>query len=183
MEIIETGIEGLIQVIPKIYTDQRGYFVEFFKKSIFSHLTNGLQFNQDNLSFSKENVLRGLHLQLEPNAQAKIVSVISGKVLDVAVDLRPGSKTFGKSYQVVLSGELKNQLIIPAGFAHGFSAITDTYFLYKCSSEYNPAAEVGVIWNDPDLNIDWKNISPIISDKDKLHPTLRELLRNSIISR
>lgn len=183
MKIIETGIEGLIQVIPAVHGDHRGYFGEFFKSTRYEQLTGGLRFEQDNFSFSKKNVIRGLHLQTAPSQQAKLVTVMVGRVLDVVVDLRTGSKTFGQVYQLELSGELKNQLIVPVGFAHGFSALEDTYFLYKCSKEYNPASETGVIWNDPDLHIDWKVSEPLLSDKDKQLPTLQDLLRKSVISR
>jgi dTDP-4-dehydrorhamnose 3,5-epimerase len=182
MKIIETGIDGLIQIIPAVHHDNRGYFLEFFKTSKFKSLTNGVVYNQDNLSFSKKNVLRGLHLQIAPAQQAKVVSVISGCVLDVVVDLRKGSLTFGKSYQLELNGDLRNQLIIPAGFAHGFSALEDSCFYYKCSQEYNPLCETGIIWNDPDLNIDWQVKEPVLSDKDKQLPTFLELLGKSVIS-
>jgi dTDP-4-dehydrorhamnose 3,5-epimerase len=181
MKIVETGIEGLLQIIPQIHQDHRGQFWEFYKTSVFNKLTGGTQFHQDNLSFSKRNVVRGLHLQTHPSLQAKVVSVIIGKVLDVVVDLRTGSSTFGKTYQVILTSEQQNQLIIPAGFAHGFSALEDSYFLYKCSSEYSPSCETGIIWNDPDLNIDWKIDTPLLSDKDQLLPTFKELLRKSVI--
>lgn len=120
---------------------------------------------------------------MAPAQQAKIVTVITGKVLDVVVDLRSGSSTFGKTYQVELSGEVRNQLIIPAGFAHGFSTLEDAHFLYKCSKEYDPNYETGIIWNDADLNIDWQVSEPILSPKDKQLPTLRELLEKSVISR
>lgn len=183
MKIIETGIEGLIQVVPNVHKDHRGYFGEFYKSSRYQEITGGLKFDQDNFSFSRKNVVRGLHLQTAPAQQAKIVTVIVGRVLDVAVDVRPGSKTFGKVYQVELSGELNNQLIVPAGFAHGFSALEDSYFLYKCSNEYNPTCETGIIWNDPDLNINWRVTDPLISDKDKQLPTIQDLLRKSVISR
>jgi dTDP-4-dehydrorhamnose 3,5-epimerase len=182
MKIIETGIEGLVQVIPAVYADARGHFIEFYKNSIYNPLNNKLNYQQDNISFSRKNVLRGLHLQTAPAQQAKMVTVISGRVLDVVVDLRTGSKTFGQIYRVELSGELKNQLLVPAGFAHGFSTLEDAVFLYKCSNEYNPACETGIIWNDPDLNIDWQVAEPILSDKDKQLPTLQELLRKSVIS-
>ena len=182
MKIIETGIEGLIQVIPPLFADHRGHFSEFFKSSRYLALTGGIQYEQDNFSFSKKNVLRGLHLQTPPSQQAKLVTVITGCVLDVVVDLRKGSKTFAQVYQVELSGELRNQLVIPAGFAHGFSTLEDAHFLYKCSKEYNPTCETGVIWNDPTLNIDWKVSNPILSEKDRQLPTLEELLRKSVIS-
>lgn len=182
MKIIETGIEGLVQVIPSTFADHRGHFLEFFKATKYNALTGGLNYQQDNISFSKKNVLRGLHLQTPPSDQAKMVSVLSGRVLDVVVDLRKGSKTFAQVYQVELSSELKNQLIIPAGFAHGFSTLEDALFLYKCSNEYNPASETGVIWNDPDLKINWQVDEPLLSEKDKQLPTLQELLRKSVIS-
>lgn len=183
MKILETGIGGLYQIIPAIYGDHRGHFMEFFKSSKFKEITGGIDYQQDNISFSKKNVLRGLHLQMAPAQQAKIVTVITGKVLDVVVDMRSGSPTFGKTYQVELSSELRNQLIIPAGFAHGFSTLDDAHFLYKCSKEYDPTCETGVIWNDPDLKIDWKVSEPILSEKDKQLPTFQELLRKSVISR
>jgi dTDP-4-dehydrorhamnose 3,5-epimerase len=183
MKILETGIDGLVQVVPPVYGDHRGHFIEFYKSSKLQFLTGGTTYLQDNISFSKKNVLRGLHLQLAPAQQAKIVTVITGKVLDVVVDLRTGSSTFGKTYQVELSAELRNQLIIPAGFAHGFSTLADAHFLYKCSKEYNPTCETGIIWNDLDLNIDWQVSEPILSDKDNQLPTLRELLGKSVISR
>jgi dTDP-4-dehydrorhamnose 3,5-epimerase len=183
MKVLETGIEGLFQIIPAVYSDHRGHFLEFYKSSRFHDLTGGIDYQQDNISFSKKNVLRGLHLQMAPAQQAKIVTVITGKVLDVVVDLRVGSATFGKTYQVELSSETRNQLLIPAGFAHGFSTLADAHFLYKCSKEYDPTSETGIIWNDADLNIDWQVSEPILSDKDKQLPTLRELLEKSVISR
>jgi dTDP-4-dehydrorhamnose 3,5-epimerase len=183
MKVLETGIEGLYQIVPVVYHDHRGHFLEFFKSSKFKALTGGLDYQQDNISFSKKNVLRGLHLQMAPAQQAKIVTVITGRVLDVVVDLRVGSSTFGKTYQVELTAELRNQLIIPAGFAHGFSTLEDAHFLYKCSQEYDPVCETGIIWNDPELNINWQVSEPLLSAKDQQLPTLQELLRKSVISR
>jgi len=183
MEIIETGIEGLVQIIPKIFNDSRGWFFELYRSSKFKAVTGGLEFHQDNISFSSKNVLRGLHLQLEPYSQAKLVMVISGKILDVVVDTRMGSPTFGKTFQVELNSTIKNLLYIPKGLAHGFSAMEESYFIYKCSNEYNPATETGIIWNDPDLNIDWKVQNPILSEKDKQLPTFKALLQKSVISR
>lgn len=183
MEIIETGIEGLVQIIPKIFSDSRGWFYELYKSSKFKAATGGIEFHQDNISFSAKNVLRGLHLQLEPSSQAKLVTVISGQILDVVVDTRTGSPTFGKTYQVELNGTIKNMLFIPEGLAHGFSAMEDSCFLYKCSNEYDQATETGIIWNDPDLNIDWKVQNPILSEKDKQLPTFKALLQKSVISR
>jgi len=182
MEILKTNIEGLIQIVPVVFHDSRGWFFEFFKSSKFQAVTGGHSFSQDNISFSTPNVLRGLHLQIAPSEQAKLVMVITGRVLDVVVDLRKGSPTFGKTFQVELNGQSKNMLYIPEGFAHGFAALEESCFLYKCSTEYNPKNETGIIWNDPDLNIDWKIRNPIVSDKDKQLPTLKELLVKSVIS-
>ena len=137
---------------------------------------------QDNLSFSKKGVIRGLHLQLEPFAQGKIVTVVQGKVLDVVVDLRKNSPTFGKTFSCLLNSETHNMLMIPEGFAHGFAALTDSLFFYKCSSPYHPEFETGIIWNDPQLKIDWKIEHPVLSEKDLQLPTLEELLRKSLIS-
>jgi len=183
MEIIPTGIDGLIQIVPKIHHDTRGWFMELYKSSNLSKASGNTQFLQDNLSFSKKNILRGLHLQTGKSAQAKLVMVLSGKVLDVVVDLRKGSPTFGQTYQLELSADTKNMLFVPEGFAHGFSAIEDSLFLYKCSQEYDPAHETGIIWNDDSLKIDWKNKAPIISDKDTQLPTFKDLLDKSVISR
>ena len=183
MEIIKTGIDGLIQIIPDVYHDSRGWFFELFKSARFRELTNNQTFFQDNISFSKKNVLRGLHLQIEPSAQAKLVAVIHGKVLDVVVDLRHGSSTFGKIFQLELDSEKKNMLYVPEGFAHGFAALEDSYFLYKCSNEYNPKCETGIKWNDPELDIDWRITNPIISDKDNVLPSFKDLIGKSVISR
>ncbi|MEK6782570.1 MAG: dTDP-4-dehydrorhamnose 3,5-epimerase [Bacteroidota bacterium] len=182
MEIRSTGIEGLYEVIPHTYLDNRGWFLEFFKTTFLPdfELINPLV--QDNLSFSKRGVVRGLHLQLEPFTQAKIVSVLQGKVLDVVVDLRKGSTSFGKVYSCILDSEKHNLLVIPEGFAHGFSALADSLFFYKCSNLYNPKFETGIVWNDPQLKIDWKIENPILSEKDQHLPTLEELLRKSLIS-
>ena len=182
MEIKTTGIDGLLEVYPKVYHDDRGLFVEVFTPALKAKLGLPLAFVQDNLSFSKKNVVRGLHLQLPPFAQAKLISVIKGSVLDVAVDLRKNSPTFGKSYSVVLDDEKHNMLVIPEGFAHGFAALADSYFFYKCSSAYHPQSETGIIWNDPTLNINWGINSPVVSQKDLQLPSLEEFIRNSVIS-
>jgi dTDP-4-dehydrorhamnose 3,5-epimerase len=183
MEIQQTGIEGLIHIIPKVYNDSRGWFFELSKSSSLQAITRGIEFKQDNLSFSHKNVLRGLHLQLGSSAQAKLVTIISGRVLDVVVDTRKGSPTFGKTYKVELNSALKNILYVPEGFAHGFAALEDSTFFYKCSREYDPANETGIVWNDPELNIDWPLSNPTLSDKDKQLPTFRDLLLKSVISR
>ena len=183
MEVIQTPIQGLIEIVPRSFPDERGWFMEVFKQTTFEQFGFPTVFPQDNLSFSKKGVIRGLHFQIPPYGQAKVVSVLQGKVLDVAVDLRKGSSTFGQYYATVLDADRHNMLLIPEGFAHGFSVIEDAYFFYKCSSLYNPKSESGIVWNDPDLNIDWKNDDPLISGKDQALPTLEELLRKSVISR
>jgi dTDP-4-dehydrorhamnose 3,5-epimerase len=183
MEILTTGIDGLVEIIPPYYSDKRGWFLELFRSSRLEPIVGDLEFPQDNLSFSEKNVLRGLHLQRAQSAQAKLVTVISGRVLDVVVDLRKGSTTFGKTYQLELDSAKKNILFVPAGFAHGFAALEESIFFYKCSKEYDPSLEAGIAWNDPDLKIDWRVTDPKISDKDKQLPTYRELLDRSFISK
>ena len=183
MQVKQTGIQDLVEIIPAVYQDDRGWFFEFYKEDVFRN--NGIKYSfvQENQSFSKKGVVRGLHMQLGASAQAKLVTVISGKVLDVVVDLRAGSKTFGKVYYCELDGNRHNLLMVPEGFAHGFSALEDSVFFYKCSGLYNKEAECGVVWNDPDLAIDWQVSSPILSEKDRNLPTLQELLGKSLISR
>jgi dTDP-4-dehydrorhamnose 3,5-epimerase len=183
MQVIPTPIEGLLEIIPTIYHDERGWFYEAFKQPVFEEAGIRYPFVQENQSFSKKGVIRGLHFQQAPYAQAKLASVLSGKVLDVVVDLRPASKTFGRAYSCILDSERRNMLMVPDGFAHGFSALVDSHFLYKCSNIYNKRLEMGIRWDDPELNIDWKTENPIISEKDQQLPTLNELLRKSLISR
>lgn len=181
MEVKATGFEGLVEIIPSIFSDSRGWFYEFYKEESFQAHGIKYKFVQENQSFSKKGVVRGLHMQLDPYPQAKLITVISGKVLDVVVDLRQGSKTFGEVYHCVLNSDRRNMLMVPEGFAHGFAALEDAVFFYKCSNPYNREAETGVIWNDPDLNIDWQVKNPILSDKDLQLPTLADLLRKSVI--
>lgn len=181
MEIKSTPISGLLELTPKVYSDQRGWFLEIFKEPKFQEI-NATKYVQDNLSFSAKGVVRGLHLQLHPLEQAKVVTVIQGKVLDVVVDLRKGSSTFGKVYSCELSSSNHKLLLIPEGFAHGFSALEDSYFFYKCSSVYSPQHETGIRWDDPQLQIDWRTEKPILSVKDQGLPTLDELLIKSVIS-
>jgi len=170
MQFKETGFPDLIEIIPQIHHDHRGYFLETY------HLQKILKgkidkvFIQDNESFSLKNVLRGLHYQKFPNEQAKIVQVFTGKVLDVVVDMRTSSPKFGQHYSCILDGERNNMLYVPEGFAHGFLALEDTYFFYKCSAFHNKETESGIIWNDPKLNIDWGIDAPIISEKDQYLP-------------
>lgn len=178
MHIIETSIPDLIIIEPDLFKDDRGYFFESFSQKKFNELT-GLDtiFVQDNESKSSFGVIRGLHYQYGEHAQAKLVRVVKGGVIDFAIDLRKGSPTFGKYEAVRLTEDNHRQFYIPRGFAHGFISLTnDTIFQYKCDNYYCPEAERGIIWNDPDINIDWVvdykylNISP----KDMVHPTLKE---------
>ena len=183
MQVKETGIDGLIELIPDIYRDSRGWFYEFYKDSTLKQFGIDQNFPQENMSFSEKNVVRGLHFQRDPFAQAKLATVISGSVLDVVVDLRKNSKTFGEVYECKLDSTRRNMLMVPEGFAHGFAALEDTIFFYKCSNVYDKQSESGIIWNDLKLNIKWPIENPIVSEKDKLLPTFEELLRNSVISR
>lgn len=170
MNFINTNIEGLIIIEPKVFGDSRGYFFETFQKETFNSSIKETNFIQDNESKSTRGVLRGLHFQLPPFAQAKLVRVIEGEVLDVAVDLRKNSKTYGQHLTMHLSGENKKQLFIPRGFAHGFIVLSETaIFSYKVDNLYSPKHDSGILFNDEDLNIDWimENESIILSEKDK----------------
>jgi len=182
MEIIKTGIEGLIEIIPSVYHDQRGWFFEFYKDTLFQSHGITEKFPQVNISFSQKGVIRGLHFQRAPWEQAKLVSVLQGKVFDVVVDLRKGSPTFGKTHTFVLDAERHNLLMVPAGFAHGFAALEDSLFLYKSSNVYNRDSECGIVWNDRHLNIQWPFENPVLSDKDQNLDSFQELLRKSVIS-
>lgn len=167
MEVIKTEIDGLLLIKPKVFNDERGYFFEGFNKNNF--VANGINsdFVQDNISKSKKGTIRGLHYQIGEKAQGKLCYVISGKVLDVAVDIRFGSSTFGKYFSSELSEENHKQLWLPPGFAHGFSVLSDeAIFVYKCTSLYSKEHERAIIFNDADLNIDWNVENPIISEKD-----------------
>jgi dTDP-4-dehydrorhamnose 3,5-epimerase len=183
MQVIETGIEGLVELVPAVYHDSRGWFLEFYKSKTFHEAGIEAGFDQENLSWSRQGVVRGLHFQLPPFEQAKLVSVLIGKVLDVVVDLRKGSATFAKVHTCMLDAERHNMLMIPEGFAHGFAAIEDSLFIYKTSSIYNRESECGIRWDDPSLNIRWPVDHPVLSDKDRNLPTLGELLGKSLISR
>ncbi|MBL6667034.1 MAG: dTDP-4-dehydrorhamnose 3,5-epimerase [Crocinitomicaceae bacterium] len=164
------GIEGLILINPHVFADDRGTFFESYNAARFDNLFDEkLHFTQDNISISKKNVLRGLHFQKPPMAQGKLVQVIKGSVLDVAVDIRSDSPTYGQHYKVELNDQNRLQLWIPEGFAHGFVALEDnTVFCYKCTSGYSKSDEMDLLWNDPLLNIDWGVTSPLLSDKDEL---------------
>ena len=178
MEIIKTPIEGLLVIEPKVYTDARGYFVETYNEERYRAAGIDAQFVQDNQSCSSYGVVRGLHFQRPPFTQAKLVCCTVGRVLDVAVDLRKNSKTYGQWYGVELSEDNKRQFFIPRGFAHGFSVLSEqAIFTYKCDNLYHPEADGGILLNDPDLGIDWQIPEElrIISEKDKRHPLLKEL--------
>lgn len=168
MKFITTNIKDLIVIEPTVFEDARGYFFESYSKSIFEK--NGIvcDFVQDNQSLSGAGVLRGLHFQNPPFAQGKLVRVIKGAVLDVVVDIRKNSPSYGKHFKTELTEENKKMVWIPEGFAHGFLTLRDnTIFSYKCSAVYNKASESCILWNDPDLDIDWKISSPLVSEKDK----------------
>ena len=169
MEIVKTSIEGLVIIQPKVFEDERGYFMESYKESFIKENFPDINFIQDNESKSSYGVLRGLHFQKPPFEQTKLVRVIEGEVLDVAVDLRKGSPTFGQYESVILSGENKKQLFIPHGFAHGFVTLSETaVFSYKVDQVYAPHHESGIVYNDPQLNIDWKvpTQDVVVSRKD-----------------
>jgi dTDP-4-dehydrorhamnose 3,5-epimerase len=176
MKIIDTGFAGLYVFEPKVFGDSRGYFLESFNYQAIKEVLGEIQFVQDNESLSKRGVLRGLHFQLPPYAQSKLVRVVQGAVLDVVVDMRKNADSFGKSYSIELSGENKKQLFIPAGFAHGFVVLSEmAIFAYKVDNYYAPQHERGVLYNDPQLAIDWRIDSAefILSDKDKLNPLFK----------
>ncbi len=170
MQVATTLIDGVLILSPKVFYDQRGYFVETFNQKVFQKCTNlEINFVQDNQSFSEKGTLRGLHFQKGQHAQAKLVRVVSGKVMDVIVDLRVDSPTFGKHIKIILDQDNHQQIFIPRGCAHGFLVLSETaIFSYKCDNYYNQQAESGIIYNDPDLNIDWQNqdMRSIISEKD-----------------
>lgn len=177
MEVIKTELEGVVTIEPRIFRDARGYFYESFSQREFDEKVRPVRFVQDNESYSSYGVLRGLHFQKPPHAQSKLVRVVQGRVLDVAVDIRKGSPTFGHHVAVELSGDNHRQLFIPRGFAHGFCVLSDTaLFQYKCDNFYAPDSEGAVAWDDPDLAIDWKigTDALILSGKDMCHPRLKD---------
>lgn len=170
MQVLKTHIDGVHVLEPKVFGDKRGYFIESFNQKVFNNSigTEEFEFVQDNESMSSKDVLRGLHFQRPPFDQGKLVRVVQGKVLDVVVDIRTGSKTYGQSFSIVLDGDQKKMMWIPPGMAHGFVSLQDrTIFAYKCTQYYEPSSEGCIAWNDPDLNIDWGVKEPIISEKDQ----------------
>lgn len=183
MPFIKTELPGLLVFEPNVFEDSRGYFFEAYNEKQFQQEGIDIRWVQDNQSSSTYGVIRGLHYQLPPFDQTKLVRVLRGKILDVVVDIRKGSPTFGKSFSKVLSAKNKRQLFIPKGFAHGFSVLSEkAEVLYKCDGFYNKESEGGIIYNDPALEIDWRIPAEeaIISDKDKVLPTLAEC-RNSFV--
>jgi dTDP-4-dehydrorhamnose 3,5-epimerase len=176
MNFIPTKLEGCFIIEPKIILDERGYFMESFNEKTFQKgIGQEIHFVQDNQSYSSKGVLRGLHYQTGAHAQAKLVRVLQGEVLDVAVDLRPNSPTYGQYESVILSGENQRQFFVPRGFAHGFLVTSNTaVFFYKCDNFYSKESEAGVLYNDKTINIDWNFATEnlIISEKDKIQPTL-----------
>ena len=179
VKFISLGLPGLLLIEPRVFEDSRGYFFESYRRDLF--LKNGISedFVQDNESRSSLGALRGLHYQIEPRAQAKLVRVLKGKVFDVAVDIRPGSETFGCHFSMVMDSTKKQMLYIPAGFAHGFCTLEDeTQFLYKVSDFHSPGHERGILWNDPDLAIDWPKMDYIFSAKDQKYPRFREVFKD-----
>ena len=180
MEVIKTDIDGVLIIEPKVFGDSRGYFFESFNAREFSEKTGlDIQFVQDNESKSKRGVLRGLHFQNPPFAQSKLVRVVKGRVLDVAVDIRKNSPTFGHYHAVELTEDNHLQFFMPKGFAHGFSVLSDVaVFQYKCDAFYNPQSEGAIAWNDPQLNINWQlnEDEILLSDKDRNHPLFADFV-------
>lgn len=175
MRVIRTDIEGVVIIEPEVFGDSRGYFMESFSQRVFEREVAPVRFVQDNRSYSRYGVVRGLHYQKEPYAQSKLVCCVVGRVLDVAVDIREGSPTFGKHVAVELSAENKRQLFIPKGFAHGFAVLSDeALFEYKCDEFYHPEAECGIAWDDPNIGIDWRlpKEDIILSKKDSEYKNL-----------
>lgn len=181
MKIINTNLSGLLVVETRTFEDVRGFFLETWNQTEYSK--QGLQQNfvQDNLSFSRKGVLRGMHFQ-NPHPQGKLVYVIQGEVFDVAVDLRLGSPTFGKHFSIILNSENKKQLYVPEGFAHGFVTLSETaLFAYKCTNTYNPSTEHSLLWNDPDVNINWPIEKPNISPKDGQARLLKDIPQSVLL--
>ncbi len=175
VNVIETKLPGVLILEPKVFGDERGYFLETWRSTRYEDAGIRGPFVQDNIAFSRKGILRGRHFQY-PQAQGKLVQVVSGEVVDVAVNVRIGSASFGQWVSERLSEANHRQMYIPPGFAHGYCVISETaLFTYKCTDFYNPATEIGIIWNDPDLSIDWPVAEPILSPKDASFPRLKEL--------
>ncbi|MGO9303939.1 MAG: dTDP-4-dehydrorhamnose 3,5-epimerase [Candidatus Korobacteraceae bacterium] len=180
MQIIETSLPGVLLIKPRVFQDPRGFFMETYRQNVLAEAGIRETFVQDNHSHSSRGVLRGLHYQLR-NPQAKLCRVARGEVLDIAVDVRLGSPHFGKWVSAVLSGENHAQLYVPKGFAHGFVVRSDNAdFLYKCSDYFDAADDRGVLWNDPDIGIDWDTPSPILSEKDMRYLPLAQIAHDQL---
>lgn len=177
MQITTTPIEGLLVIQPQVFNDPRGYFYESYNKDKFISADINLEFVQDNQSLSQKGIVRGLHFQAPPFEQGKLVRVIQGAVMDVAVDIRKNSPTYGQHFSIKLTAENQTMFFIPPGFAHGFETLDDnTIFLYKCTNVYNKESEGGLLWNDNDLAIKWHSQNPLISDKDQFLPTINNFV-------
>jgi len=175
MNIKETKLSGVLILEPKVFTDGRGYFLETWNSTRYEQAGIPGSFVQDNISFSKKGILRGLHFQ-QPQSQGKLIQVLSGEVVDVVVDIRVGSPTYGQWLSEVFSESNHRQMYVPPGFAHGYCATSETaLFSYKCTDFYNPATEQGIIWNDPDIGIKWPIAQPALSTKDAVYPRLKDL--------
>lgn len=175
MNVHKTALPEVLLIEPRVFSDARGFFLETWHQARYQEYGLLTQFVQDNLSYSTRGTLRGLHYQ-HPHAQGKLVSVVQGEIFDVAVDIRVGSPTFGKAVTARLSGENKHQLYVPGGFAHGFCVTSNSaVVVYKCTDLYAPHAEGGILWNDPDLGIEWPVCTPNLSDKDQRYPHLRQI--------
>lgn len=175
MKVIETKLPGVILLEPDLYPDDRGWFLETWSRKRYEDAGVGEKFVQDNVSFSAKDILRGLHFQY-PKSQGKLVQVLSGEVFDVAVDIRVGSPAFGGWVSAALSQSSHKQMYVPAGFAHGFCVLSETaIFSYKCTDYYSPSGEFGIVWNDPDIGIDWPVTAPVLSKKDAGYPLLRDI--------
>jgi dTDP-4-dehydrorhamnose 3,5-epimerase len=175
LNLIPTNLEGVLIIEPGSFGDQRGYFMEIYQKQRYQAAGIGVEFVQDNISFSRQNTLRGLHFQ-HPRGQAKLVQVLTGKIFDVAVDIRRDSPTFGQWTGAVLSEDNHRQLFVPQGCAHGFCVLSETaHFQYKCSDYYSPQDEGGILWNDPVIGIQWPIKQPLLSDRDQRFPLLRHI--------
>jgi dTDP-4-dehydrorhamnose 3,5-epimerase len=176
LKVNKFEIEGLLEIQASVFPDSRGFFFESYNVKSFQEIGINTQFVQDNQSHSSKGVIRGLHFQREPYAQAKLVRVLKGRILDVAVDIRKSSPTFGKHLAIELSSEKNNMLFIPAGFAHGFHALEESDVLYKCTNYYHKPSESGILWNDADVAINWNATNPNVSEKDIILPTLQQLI-------
>lgn len=180
MNVITTDLEGVLIFEPNVFGDQRGFFMETWNRDRYAEAGLPADFVQDNVSSSSRGVLRGLHYQY-PQGQGKLVQVLSGEVQDVAVDIRVGSPTFGRAVSCLLTGDNHRQFYVPVGFAHGFCVLSETaLFSYKCTDFYNPKTEGGVLWNDPDIAVDWAVTEPILSAKDLNSPRLKEIPKETL---